>query len=100
MRLSAIGLARMSLDEHPSSHITQTGTVMGTPNYMSPEQASGKGDVDQRTDIYALGVMLFEMLSGELPYQATTWVRILSMHVLDAIRRLAIQPASRSPSTT
>ena len=49
--------------------VTQIGQLMGTPEYMSPEQAEMSGlDVDTRTDIYALGVMLYEVLVGELPF--------------------------------
>ncbi len=49
---------------------TKAGMVMGTPFYMSPEQAGGRGNVDSRTDIYAMGVILYELLSGEKPFMA------------------------------
>ncbi|MBW2456317.1 MAG: serine/threonine protein kinase [Deltaproteobacteria bacterium] len=52
---------------------TSTGTVLGSPAYMSPEQASGELDVDARTDIWALGVIMFEALTGELPFDANNY---------------------------
>jgi len=51
-----------------SSQLTVAGTVMGTPDYMSPEQARGDGDIDRHTDIYSLGAMLYEMLVGQVPF--------------------------------
>jgi serine/threonine-protein kinase len=50
--------------------LTQTGTMMGTPYYMSPEQAKGSKDIDHRTDLYACGVMFYQMLTGKFPFEA------------------------------
>jgi TolB-like protein/tetratricopeptide (TPR) repeat protein len=63
--------------------ITETGIAVGTPAYMSPEQASGKSEIDGRTDIYALGCVLFEMLTGEPPFGTGTADTVLAKHVTE-----------------
>jgi hypothetical protein len=61
--------------------LTRHGTVVGTPHYMSPEQASGRSDIDGRSDIYSLGVMAYAMLAGRLPFEGKTAADILTKHL-------------------
>jgi hypothetical protein len=58
--------------------MTRTGSVMGTPNYMAPEQAMGKKDVDHRADLWAVGVMLYEAFTGRLPYLGDNYNELLT----------------------
>ena len=61
--------------------LTRAGSVVGTPHYMSPEQAAGRADLDGRSDIYSLGVMAYAMLSGRLPFEGSTPADILTKHL-------------------
>ena len=65
--------------------MTQTGMAIGTPAYMSPEQAAGDPNLDGRTDIYALGCMLYEMLIGQVPFTGPTAVAIIARHTMDQV---------------
>jgi serine/threonine protein kinase len=62
------GLAKLLDGDGAAAHQTRTGIVMGTPYYMAPEQCEGRAELDGRADVYALGVVLFEMLTGKLPF--------------------------------
>jgi serine/threonine protein kinase len=65
--------------------LTRAGAVFGTPEYMAPEQAAGRNDTDGRVDIYALGIILYEMVTGKVPHKADSMVRTLAMQMLDPI---------------
>src|SRR5258706_680144 len=66
--------------------MTRTGAVMGTPYYMAPEQAKGSRDLDHRVDLYAAGVILYEAITGEVPFNADTFNELLFKIVLEAAR--------------
>jgi serine/threonine-protein kinase len=72
------GIARAAAEE---SRLTVTGMAVGTPAYMSPEQAMGERDVDGRSDIYSLGIVAYQMLAGETPFKATNTPAMLMKHV-------------------
>jgi putative nucleotidyltransferase with HDIG domain len=65
-------------------HNTMMGTVLGTPTYMSPEQCRGQAELDHRSDIYSLGVMIYEMLTGTVPFRRDSPADVLLAHVHDA----------------
>ncbi len=76
--LADFGLARIA----ETSQTTLSGQMMmGTPHYISPEQAKGLGDLDSGTDIYSLGVMMYELLVGEVPFQADTPFSVIHDHI-------------------
>tara|TARA_R110002073_G_scaffold256849_5_gene419605 strand:+ start:72716 stop:74428 length:1713 start_codon:yes stop_codon:yes gene_type:complete len=80
VKLLDFGIAKLTGDQ-PGSSRTRTGIVMGTPAYMSPEQCEGKGNIDQRTDVYALGVVLYQMITGQVPFLGSGYGEILVQHL-------------------
>ena len=72
------GIARAA---EADSHLTATGVAVGTPAYMSPEQALGERDVDGRSDIYSLGIVAYQMLAGDLPFTASNTPAMMMKHV-------------------
>jgi serine/threonine protein kinase/class 3 adenylate cyclase len=82
VKLTDFGLARHVV-ESESLSLTQTGTILGTPLYMAPEQCTGRGTVDARTDVYALGATLFHLLAGRPPFDGPTTLAVIAMHCND-----------------
>lgn len=88
-KLLDFGVAKeMKRVTEESAELTQTGMVMGTPFYLSPEQARGDRDLDQRTDIYACGIVLYESLAGVRPYNGSTYNTLLRAILLSDPRPL------------
>jgi eukaryotic-like serine/threonine-protein kinase len=74
------GIAR-AVSEGGDSRLTATGMAIGTPAYMSPEQSAGERTIDGRSDLYSLGVVGYQMLSGQLPFQAASTPAMLVKHI-------------------
>src|SRR5438067_12080100 len=79
------GIARAVSVAGDGGHLTQTGTIIGTPAYMSPEQATGSEDIDGRSDQYSLACVVYEMLVGEPPFTGPTAQAVLARHSLDMV---------------
>ncbi|HVV16607.1 MAG TPA: serine/threonine-protein kinase [Polyangia bacterium] len=88
------GIAKLQQGSAGDSVKTRTGTLMGTPIYMSPEQCRGTRTVDHRSDVYSLGVILFEMLTGQPPFVSEGFGELVNMHLNVA----APAPSSRNPA--
>jgi tetratricopeptide (TPR) repeat protein len=85
--LADFGIAKPVGGANPQG-MTETGTFVGTLGYMSPEQAQGVDAVDGRADLYSLGCILFELLTGDLPYPGPTMMAFLSQHLTTPVPRV------------
>ncbi len=81
----------LAVQEAGGQRLTQTGLSLGTPQYMSPEQAMGEKQVDRRSDIYALGAVTYEMLIGEAPFTGPTVQSIVARIMTEEPRHLGVQ---------
>jgi len=92
--LSDFGIARLT----QSAATTITGeAIVGTPAYMSPEQVQGTKAIDGRADIYAMGVLIYQMLIGQAPYQADTPAKVMLMHILEPVPNILDKKAELPP---
>lgn len=82
-KLLDFGIAKLEGEPGLGQQLTQAGAVLGSPGYMSPEQARGRDDVDQRTDIWSICVVLYETLSGASPFTGTNYNSLLRSIVED-----------------
>ena len=80
--LMDFGIAHVASDV-PEEALTQPGLVVGTPAYMSPEQAVGEPGLDARSDVYALACVLYEMLAGQLPFKGPTFAALINQRLVD-----------------
>jgi tRNA A-37 threonylcarbamoyl transferase component Bud32 len=99
VKLLDFGIAKISEARGKRETLTQAGVVFGTPEYLSPEQAMGE-EADGRADLYAAGVMLYEMLTGQRPFESESKVEVLSMHLTrDAQPMHKVAPDANVPDT-
>lgn len=89
------GIAKLAAGDQLGISKTRTGAVMGTPAYMSPEQSKGAGNVDARTDLYALGCIVFEMVCGRPPFLAEGGGEVMAQHIFAPVPA----PSSIAPVT-
>jgi len=82
--ITDFGIAKI-LEMSEDVALTGTGVGIGTPEYMAPEQGLGKSSIDQRVDIYSLGIILYEMVTGKKPYTAETPMAVVFKHISDPL---------------
>ena len=82
-KLTDLGLAKST--SATATKLTQTGITMGTPHYISPEQAMGSSDLDVRSDIYSLGATLYQLLTGRVPFEGSSPAIIVAKHLTEEL---------------
>jgi serine/threonine-protein kinase len=91
------GIAR-AVSAAGGERLTETGLAVGTPAYMSPEQAAGESEVDARSDLYSLGCVLYEMLAGDAPYTASTPQALIAKKLAEPTPRISVVRESVHPA--
>ena len=94
VKLLDFGIAKAK-DDPKAQHLTRTGMLLGTPRYMSPEQVLGRRDVDRRADLWAAGVILYECLTGRVPFEAPDLASTLTA----ILQQTPVTPAAWRPET-
>ena len=89
--IADFGIALAVSQGQDAARMTKTGMSLGTPHYMAPEQAIGEREITAKADVYALGCVLYEMLTGEPPFTGATAQAIVARAMTDEPRRLTIQ---------
>jgi serine/threonine-protein kinase len=80
--LMDLGISKSAAEK---TNITMTGVIIGTPYYMSPEQAKAEKDIDFRADLYSLGATLYQMVAGDVPYNGETAISIITKHIVEPL---------------
>jgi serine/threonine-protein kinase len=97
VKLLDFGLVRTPVLSDGGEHLTHEGAVLGTPAYMSPEQAAGRGDLDGRSDIYSLGTVAYYLLTGQPPFVYRSATETIAAHLHESpeplVRRRMNVPA-------
>jgi len=96
VKILDFGISKMMQGTLEDVSITKTGQIMGTPLYFSPEQARNSRGIDNRTDIYSLGIIMFEMLTGEPTFMSTSPAELIFMHISEPPPR----PSKLNPDVT
>ncbi len=94
VKILDFGIAKLTGEGGTNSHKTRTGLVIGTPTYMSPEQCEGKGLIDHRSDVYSLGIMMYELLTGVVPFPGDGFGEVLVAH----LTKEAAKPSTVNPN--
>lgn len=96
--LADFGIARTILEEKSGGKLTETGSLLGTPDYMSPEQITNESEVDHRSDIYSLGCLLYEMVTGTPPFTGRSTLAVLAGQVSTPIPSVLQRRSDARPS--
>jgi eukaryotic-like serine/threonine-protein kinase len=95
VKLLDFGIAKLTEVAEGDRKLTRTGMLFGTPEYMSPEQARGEPHVDARVDVYAMGCILFQLVTGRVPFEAENFMGVLSLHLTEPPPMIAAETFDR-----